>query len=89
MGGGAWERSWGRLQGGQKQERLEGGTCQGSAEGPVRGVGVLGGEEGEVVPAVLARGRWSIPEALAAGTRGPRAPLGWCLSLERAYTRHC
>ena len=30
--------------------------------------------------AVLARGRWSVPEALAAGTRGPQAPLGVVLS---------
>ena len=32
--------------------------------------------EGEAVPAVLSRDRWSVPGALAAGTRGPRAPLG-------------
>ena len=64
----------GRGGGGQKQERW-GGACLGSAWGPVCGAGVLGGEEEEAVPAVLARGRWSVPEALAAGTRGPRAPL--------------
>ena len=32
--------------------------------------------EGEAVPAVLSRSRWSVPGALAAGTRGPRAPSG-------------
>ena len=32
--------------------------------------------EGEAVPAVPSRDRWSVPGALAAGTRGPRAPLG-------------
>ena len=32
--------------------------------------------EGEAVPAVLSRDRWSVPGALAAGTRGPRAPSG-------------
>ena len=39
------------------------------------GAGVLGGVEEEVVAAILARGRWSVPGALAGGTRGPRAPL--------------
>ena len=32
--------------------------------------------EGEDVPAVLSRDRWSVPGALAAGTGGPRAPSG-------------
>ena len=32
--------------------------------------------EGEAVPAVHSRDRWSVPGALAAGTRGPRAPSG-------------
>ena len=32
------------------------------------------------MPTVLARGRWPVPEALAASTSGPRAPLGVVLS---------
>ena len=32
--------------------------------------------EGEAVPVVLSRDRWSVPGALAAGTRGPRAHSG-------------
>ena len=60
---------------------LGGGACQSSAEGPLGGAGELRGEEGEVASAVLSRDRLSFPGALAAGTRGPRAPLGvvFCL----------
>ena len=43
--------------------------------------GRRGGEEGGAVPAVLSRDRWSVPGALAAGTRGPRAPLGLVLGV--------
>ena len=75
IGGGAWERAWGRWHGGQKQE-CRGGHMSRLCKGPVCGVGVLGVEEGGVVPAVLARGRWFAPEALAAGTKGPQGPLG-------------
>ena len=42
--------------------------------------GVLGGREGEAVPAVLASGGMSVAETLAARTRGPWALLGVVLS---------
>ena len=62
----------GALGGGAHARALQRALCVGRA--------CLGGEEGEVVPTVLARGRWSVPEVVAAGTRGPRAPLGVVLS---------
>ena len=63
MGGGHGSACGGGGRGGRSRSAGGEGACQGSAEGPVWGAGVLGGEEGEAVPAVLARGRWSVPEA--------------------------
>ena len=60
--------------GGQKQERW-GGTCQGSAEGPVSGRACWGERRGRLGhPSSL--GVPTVPRAVAAGTRGPRGPLG-------------
>ena len=37
--------------------------------------------EGEAVPAVLSRDRWSVPGALAAGTRGAAGSRGMALGI--------
>ena len=53
----------------------------GLCRGPCVWEGLAGGKGAEVVLTVLARGRWSIPEALLAGTRGPRALFAVILSV--------
>ena len=58
MGGGAWGRALGRWQGGAEAGALGGGgRMPGLCRGPCVWGGRARGEEGEAVPAVLARGR--------------------------------
>ena len=62
-----------------------GGVCWAAVWGPCGWGGHVWGGGGEAVPAVLSRGRWPVPGAYVAGTKGGRG----ILVLKHAYTRHC
>ena len=60
-GGGRGAPAGGGGGGGWGQHIVRGGACRGAVGGPVCRAGVCVGEEGEAVPAVLAKGRLPFP----------------------------